>query len=115
MHLWRVVGDTKGLLGDYNGYANTPFAPPRRPRPMIAQDILAYNPQALHTLADQLHAYVRDAAAQGTPAHEAERTILQHVLDMGRAALGLFFRLQGTGDLGQTLPLPGGPTADRLD
>jgi len=82
---------------------------------MIAQDILAHNPQALHALADQLHAYVRDAAAQGAPAHQAERAILQHVLDMGRAALGLFFRLQGSGDLGDTLPLPDGPTADRLD
>jgi hypothetical protein len=50
------------------------FALPRRPQAMFAHDHPADNP-SLRDLADQLHAYVRDAAAQGVPAHEAERAI----------------------------------------
>ena len=68
----------------------------------------------LRELAAELQAYVREAAAQGAPAHEAERAIWQRLLALGRAALGLFFTLQGTGDLGDTVPLPDGQTCQRL-
>jgi hypothetical protein len=68
----------------------------------------------LRELAAELQTYVRDAAAQGAAAHEAERAIWQRLLALGRAALGLFFTLQGTGDLGDTVPLPDGQTCQRL-
>jgi hypothetical protein len=81
---------------------------------MIATDDRADNPLPLRDLADQLLAYVRDAVAQGTPAHEAERAIWQRVLALGHTALAQFFALQGTGDLGAAVTLPDGQTCERL-
>jgi hypothetical protein len=82
---------------------------------MIAHHVEADKAQPLFPLAQALHDYVRQAAAAGIPAHEAERDIWTHVLSLGKAALGQFFDLQGTGDLGPTLDLPDGTTARRLD
>jgi hypothetical protein len=90
------------------------FSRPRRPCVMIATDDRADNPLPLRDLADQLLAYVRDAVAQGTPAHEAERAIWQRVLALGRTALAQFFALQGSGDLGAAITLPDGQTCERL-
>ena len=81
---------------------------------MIALDSRTDNPPSLGDLADQLLTYVRTAATQGIPAHEAERGIWQRLLALGRTALGQFFALQGTGDLGDTVTLPDGPTWERL-
>jgi hypothetical protein len=81
---------------------------------MIARDDHADNPQPLRDLTDQLLAYVRDAAAQGTAAHETERAIWQRVLALGHTALAQFFALQGTGDLGDTVTLPDGTNCERL-
>jgi hypothetical protein len=81
---------------------------------MIAADCRTDNPPSLGDLADQLLTYVRTAASQGIPAHEAERDIWQRLLALGRTALGQFFALQGTGDLGDTVTLPEGPTWERL-
>jgi hypothetical protein len=81
---------------------------------MIATDDPTDNPRPLPDLVEQLLAYVRDAVAQGTPVHDAERAIWQRVLQLGHAALALFLALQGTGDLGETVQLPDGPTRERL-
>jgi hypothetical protein len=77
---------------------------------MIAHPDHTDKPQILHDLARELLDCVRAAAAQGTAAHDAERAIWQRILAIGRAALGEFFALQGTGDLGPTVPLPDGQT-----
>lgn len=71
-------------------------------------------PPALEPLVAELAAYVRQAAAAGTPAHEAEHTIWGRILAVGRQALGLFFHLQGTGDIGETVALSDGTIAQRL-
>jgi hypothetical protein len=81
---------------------------------MIASESRTDNPPSLNDLADQLLTYVRTAATQGTPVHEAERALWQRLLALGRAALGQFFTLQGPGDLGDTVSLPDGPTWERL-
>jgi hypothetical protein len=78
---------------------------------MIAHEAEARNaPPA----ADDLFAFARQAAEQGLPAHEVEETLWKRVLLLGREALGLFFRLQGTGDVGPELTLPDGSAARRL-
>jgi hypothetical protein len=59
--------------------------------------------------------YVHQAADQGLPAHEVEQALWTRVLALGRQALGLFFHLQGSGDLGDTLELPDGQTVRRLE
>ena len=81
---------------------------------MIAHPTPTDNPQALRDLAERLLAFVRDAATAGAAAHEAERGIWQYLLDLGRTALGHFFALQGTGDLGAAVTLPDGQTCARL-
>jgi hypothetical protein len=81
---------------------------------MIAHEPRALNPQQLVELAEQLHTYVQGAAAQGTPAHEVERQLWTRLLALGRQALGHFFALQGTGDLGPSLTLPDGQDYQRL-
>jgi hypothetical protein len=58
--------------------------------------------------------YVRQAADQGTPVHDAERAIRQRLLALGHTALAQFFALQGTGDRGEALTLPDGRTCERL-
>jgi hypothetical protein len=111
--LRRFLRDKKGLLEDNMELLTTMFARPRRPRAMFAHDGHADNP-SLPELADQLQTYVRAAATQGVPVHEAERALWQRLLALGRAALGQFFALQGTGDLGDTVTLPDGQTCQRL-
>jgi hypothetical protein len=81
---------------------------------MIAADTGIDKPATLADLAEQLQAYVHTAALQGTPVHEAERGIWQRLLVLGRTALGQFFALQGSGDLGDTVTLPDGRACERL-
>jgi hypothetical protein len=81
---------------------------------MIAPHTAPDQPPALEPLVQELAAYVRQAATAATPAHEVERGIWTRVLAVGRQALDLFFRLQGTGDVGDTVALPDGSTARRL-
>ena len=81
---------------------------------MIPHDPATGHPPALDSLVAELAAYVRQAAAAGAPAHEAEHAIWTRVLAVGRQALGLFFHLQGTGDVGEAVELPDGSTARRL-
>jgi hypothetical protein len=81
---------------------------------MIAHDAASDNPLLLHDLVGELLAYVRAAATQGTAVHDVERGIWQRVLQVGHTTLGHFFALQGSGDLGDTVTLPDGPTYERL-
>jgi hypothetical protein len=81
---------------------------------MIAADPRTDNPPTLAELAEQVQAYVRQAATEGAVVHEVERGIWQRLLTLGRTTLGQFFTLQGTGDLGDPLTLPDGQTCTRL-
>src|SRR5271166_2328704 len=62
----------------------------------------------------QLQECVRRSAQEGRPIHEVEEELWSRLLQMGHAALGEFLRLQGTGDLGETVTLPGGEACQRL-
>ena len=81
---------------------------------MFAHDTALDNPQFFHNLADELLAYARAAATQGTAVHDVERGLWQRLLQLGRTALGHFFALQGTGDLGDTVTAPDDQTWQRL-
>src|SRR5215212_6863331 len=82
---------------------------------MIAHHAEADKAHDLQPLVTELLDHVHQAARQGTPAHEVEKALWGKVLALGHQALGLFFRLQGTGDLGETVELPDGQTARRLE
>jgi hypothetical protein len=64
---------------------------------------------------NQLQELVRTSASKGRAIHELERDVWQHVLQMGREALGLFLRMQGDGDMGETVTLPNGQEHQRLE
>ena len=59
--------------------------------------------QVLCELACELDGFVRQAAAGGQSLYEAERGILDRVLQMGYRAAELFLHAQGDGDLGETI------------
>lgn len=54
-----------------------------------------------------LKTYIQKAVQNGDAAHNVEEDIFDQVLKLGRQALGYFFELQGTGDLGETITLGG--------
>ena len=60
----------------------------------------------MQELVGQLDGFVRQAVHDGRAIHEVERGIWRRILALGHTALGQFFDLQGTGDLGPTLELP---------
>lgn len=63
---------------------------------------------------EEMKTYVMTAAEEGQAAHEVEREIWHRVLQVGHQALGLFFGMQGDGDVGETLALSDGRPARRL-
>jgi hypothetical protein len=106
--------DKKGLLEDNMDRHNAMLALPRRPLAMFAHAPALDNPQFFHNLADELLAYARAAATQGTAVHDVERGLWQRLLQLGRTALGHFFALHGTGDQGDTVTAPDDQTWQRL-
>ena len=73
------------------------------------------NCDALEVALTDLKGYVERSARQGGAAHEVEAGIWQRVLQLGRQALGLWFRLVGPGDRGETVLLPDGHEVRRLE
>jgi hypothetical protein len=82
---------------------------------MIAHHAEADKAHDLRPLVTELVGYVHQAAQHGLPAHQVEQALWTRVLAIGRQTLGLFFQLQGTGNLGETLDLPDGQTVRRLE
>jgi hypothetical protein len=82
---------------------------------MIAHSVETDKARPLSPLVENLLTYVQQAAQHGTSAHEVEANVWERVLAIGHQALALFFSLQGSGDLGDSLPLPNGATAYRLE
>jgi hypothetical protein len=79
-------------------------------------DVLkAENGEDLLPLFWELRERVCQAAHAGMPVHEMEKAVWQQVLRIGRQALGQFFALLGTGDLGETVTLPDGQSCQRLE
>src|SRR5712692_8934601 len=63
-------------------------------------------PQIIHLLSASLE--------DGRPLHEVERGLWDLVLQVGRLSLGAFLDRHGTGDLGESVTLPDGHEAHRL-
>lgn len=80
---------------------------------MIAQPTTLAKLETLSEAIAELNLFIQEAARQGTAAHTVERGVLERVLHAGRLALGVFFRLQGTGDLGERVTLPDGREVSR--
>jgi hypothetical protein len=82
---------------------------------MIMAEMAAFdNLEQLTEMADDLATFVRQAAVEGTAAHEVEKGVWQRVLAMGRQATGHFLQMQGDGDVGETIEMPEGNRLKRL-
>jgi hypothetical protein len=114
-HFRHLPLDKKGLPEEDMGSHGSMFALSGGPDTMMAHQAETDKARSLYPCVDALLDFVRQAAEQGRPAHEVERELWTQVLALGRQALGLFFALQGSGDLGDAVPLPGGRTAQRLE
>lgn len=79
----------------------------------IAQELAACK-QRIDEVVGRLHTFVEDAAGQGQPIHEVERTLWKEVLQLGNFFLGSFLALAGDGDLGATLQPDDGAPWQRL-
>lgn len=82
---------------------------------MIAQEAAFGNLENLSEMVAGLEAFVRQAAEEGTAAHEVELGVWEQVLRMGREVMGQFFRMQGDGNVGDSIEMPDGQVWQRLD
>ena len=82
---------------------------------IISKQTIADKSGELHLHIDQLVELVGDAIEDSTPLHQVEENTLRVLLKMGRATLQILFDLLGTGDVGETVELPGGRTAKRFE
>jgi hypothetical protein len=78
-------------------------------------DVLKGENADLLAILKEMQNAVCEAAHQGTPIHEVERTVWQLVLQMGHTLLAQFLAYLGTGDLGASVTLPDGRTCQRLE
>ncbi len=82
---------------------------------MIMAEVAAFDKlEELLEMAEDLRTFVREAVVEGTAAHEVEKGVWGRVLAMGRQATGQFFRMQGDGDVGETIEMPDGEELRRL-
>jgi hypothetical protein len=77
-------------------------------------DILKGENADLIAILQEMLGAVHEAAHNGTPVHEVERTVWQQVLKIGHATLKQFLASLGTGDMGERVTLPDGREVDRL-
>lgn len=77
------------------------------------QDVL--KSEKLEQQLAELQKSVQQAAKDGRPIHEVEQDLWRRLRQMGHEALGQFLRLQGDGDLGETVTLPSGAVCQRLE
>jgi hypothetical protein len=77
--------------------------------------VLGKSDVALVELAEDLAAFVRRGAQDGSSLDAVERAVLGKVLDLGLAALDIFLAAQGNGDLGPSVEVEDGKTLYRSE
>ncbi len=73
-----------------------------------------YSREELSSQLEDMVNYVEDAYKKRQAAHEVEEGIFRKVLEIGRLAFGLYFKLCGDGDQGEWMRLPNGEEVRRL-
>ena len=81
----------------------------------IADPIALLKMELQQTAVPQIIDLLSASIADGRPLHEVERGLWDLVLQVGRRSLGAFLDRHGTGDLGETVTLPDGHEARRLE
>ena len=81
----------------------------------IADPIALLKMELQQTAVPQIIDLLSASIADGRPLHEVEGGLWDLVLQVGRRSLGAFLDRHGTGDLGETVTLPDGHEARRLE
>jgi hypothetical protein len=81
---------------------------------ILARESHGFKTEALLGQFRELLASVQQQAQQGTAIHTVEDGIFRNLLALGWTLLNEFVRIQGTGDRGETVTVPGKPTLNRL-
>jgi hypothetical protein len=81
----------------------------------IAEPLTVLKAELLQKLVPQLLELLTSALHEGTAVHQVEGQLWDLVLQLGRRSLGAWLKACGTGDLGETLTLPDGRHAQRLE
>jgi hypothetical protein len=81
----------------------------------IAEPLTALKAELLQTLVPQVLDVLTRALRDGTAVHQVEGQLWDLTLQLGRRSLAAFFTACGSGDLGDTLTLPDGQVAQRLE
>jgi len=69
---------------------------------LIMQSSVQLNFNRLDGLVDKLKNIAQKSVQLGTPVHEAEKSILENLFQMGHAVLSSMFQSVGNGDVGPT-------------
>ena len=79
---------------------------------MIAHEQLSDKQELAGEMAE-LAQYIHEAARKGLAAHQVEQDLFRRLLSLGHVLFGQFLALQGSGDIGPELALPGGQVLQR--
>lgn len=82
---------------------------------MIAEEIRSDKYTSIAKAAEELERFVTEAAQEGRPLHDVEKTCLDGLLAMGSRLVDSFLRLQGDGNLGPTVETEQGVTLYRSE
>jgi hypothetical protein len=111
--LTTIVRDKKAFRSDNKSASTLPIAL-RKANTMLAHDAEDRNALPFFSLLHDMLTFVRQALHEGLPAHQVEEHLWSKLLALGHDLFGLFLRGSGSGDLGPTLTLPDGSSAERL-
>ena len=75
---------------------------------IISKNSQLINKKDLSNSFNELNSFIKDAAKKSVTAHEVETAIWKMVLKIGKEAMGNFFSMLGSGDLGDKMQLPSG-------
>lgn len=81
----------------------------------IAEALTVLKTELVQTVVPQILELLTTALQEQTPLHQVESGLWDLALQMGRRALTAFLQAHGRGDLGETLTLPDGRQARRLE
>lgn len=81
----------------------------------IAEALTVLKMELQHGVIPQIIDLLNSSRCDGRPLHEVEQALWDLVLQVGRRALSAFLDSHGTGNLGETVTLPDGQEAHRLE
>jgi len=82
---------------------------------MMAESRMEFKVECVQEKLEGVVQWLNEAATNGTPAHEVERSLFRQVLELGRQLFGAFLQAVGSGDLGPEVELSEGHVVKRLE